>query len=87
MTEVPVEVSTIAFPPPSGVNVVVYSVITEPPFEVGAVNEIFALVVDVATAAEMDGAVGGAAGVVIVDPAEVVAPSPTALVALDVIEY
>ncbi len=87
MTEVPVEVSTIAFPPPSGVNVVVYSVITEPPFEVGAVNEIFALVVDVAAAAEMDGAVGGAAGVVIVDTAEVVAPSPTALVAFDVIEY
>ena len=50
-------------------------------------TEIVAAVGDVAAAEVIAGAEGGAAGVVIVDAAAVVAPSPTALVARVVIAY
>jgi hypothetical protein len=56
-------------------------VIAEPPFDVGAVTVIVDEVDDVATAVLIAGAVGGAAGVVIAEPAIVVRPSPTAFVA------
>jgi hypothetical protein len=82
-----VDVSVIAVPPPRGVSVAVYPVIAPPPVEVGAVTEIVAAVADVAAAEVIAGAEGGAAGVVIVDAAAVVAPSPTALVARVVIAY
>jgi hypothetical protein len=87
LTVVPVEVSTIAFPPPNGVSVVEYPVIVAPPLEDGAVIVIVAAVADVAVAAAILGAPGGAAEVVIVDAAVVPAPSPTAFVALEVIVY
>jgi hypothetical protein len=87
LTVVPVEVSVIALPPPSGVRVVVYSVITAPPFDVGAVKVMVAAVVEPATADATEGALGAAAGVVIVDAAVVVEPSPTAFVAFEVIVY
>ena len=61
--------------------------IAAPPVDVGAVTEIVAALDDVAMAEVIDGAEGGAAGVVIVDVVAVVAPSPTALVARDVIVY
>jgi hypothetical protein len=80
-----VDVSVILAPPPRGVRVAVYSVIAAPPVDVGAVTVIVAAVSDVAAADVIDGAEGGAAGVVIVDVAAVAAPSPTALVARDVI--
>ena len=86
-TEVDVEVSITIEPPPTGVSVVVYPVICAPPFEVGAVKVIVAAVAEFATAVEIDGAVGGAAGVVIVEAAVVVAPSPTAFVAKTATEY
>jgi hypothetical protein len=82
-----VDVSVIAVPPPSGVSVAEYPVIDAPPVDVGAVTAIVAAVADVAAADVIEGAEGGAAGVVIVDEAAVVAPSPTALVARVVIEY
>jgi hypothetical protein len=82
-----VDVSVTAVPPPSGVRVAEYSVIDAPPVDVGAVTAIVAAVAEVAAADVIDGAEGGAAGVVIVDEAAVVAPSPTALVARVVIEY
>jgi hypothetical protein len=56
-------------------------VIAAPPFEIGAVTVIVDDVGDVATAVVIAGADGGAAGVVIVEPALVVRPSPTAFVA------
>jgi hypothetical protein len=56
-------------------------VIAAPPFEVGAVTVIVDEVDEVATAVLIAGAVGGAAGVVIVEPALVARPSPTAFVA------
>jgi hypothetical protein len=80
-----VDVSVTLAPPPRGVRVAVYSVIAAPPVDVGAVTVIVAAVSDVAAADVIDGAEGGAAGVVIVDVAAVAAPSPTALVARDVI--
>lgn len=80
-----VDDSVIAVPPPIGVRVAVYPVIAPPPVDVGAVTEIVAAVVDVAVAEVIAGADGGAAGVVMVDAAAVVAPSPTALVARVVI--
>jgi hypothetical protein len=82
-----VDVSVTAAPPPRGVSVAEYSVIAAPPVDVGAVTEIVAAVADVAAAEVIEGAEGGAAGVVIVDVAAVVAPSPTALVARVVIAY
>jgi hypothetical protein len=82
-----VDVSVIADPPPSGVSVAEYPVIDAPPVDVGAVTTIAAAVADVAVADVIEGAEGGAAGVVIVDDAAVVAPSPTALVARVVIVY
>jgi hypothetical protein len=82
-----VDVSVTAVPPPSGVRVAEYSEIDAPPVDVGAVTAIVAAVAEVAAADVIDGAEGGAAGVVIVDEAAVVAPSPTALVARVVIEY
>jgi hypothetical protein len=82
-----VDVSIIVDPPPTGVNVVVYPVIWAPPFDAGADMVIVAAVEEVANAVEIDGAVGGAAGVVIVEAAVVVAPSPTAFVAKTAIEY
>ena len=82
-----VDVSVIAVPPPRGVSVAVYPVMMPPPVDVGAVTEIVAVVADVAVAEVIAGADGGAAGVVIVDVAAVVAPSPTALVARVVIAY
>jgi hypothetical protein len=82
-----VDVSVTAVPPPSGVRVAEYSEIDAPPVDVGAVTAIVAAVADVAAADVIEGAEGGAAGVVIVDEAAVVAPSPTALVARVVIEY
>jgi hypothetical protein len=82
-----VDVSVTAVPPPSGVRVAEYSEIDAPPVDVGAVTTIVAAVADVAAADVIEGAEGGAAGVVIVDEAAVVAPSPTALVARVVIEY
>jgi hypothetical protein len=82
-----VDVSVIAVPPPSGVSVAEYPVIDAPPVDVGAVTTIDAAVADVAVAEVIEGAEGGAAGVVIVDDAAVVAPSPTALVARVVIVY
>jgi hypothetical protein len=58
-----------------------------PPVKVGAVTTTVAAVVEVAVAEVMVGAPGGAAGVVKVDVAAVVAPSPTAFVAKVVIVY
>jgi hypothetical protein len=80
-----VDVSVIAVPPPIGVSVAVYPVIAAPPVDVGAVTEMVAALEDVAAADVIEGADGGAAGVVIVDAAAVVAPSPTAFVARVVI--
>lgn len=82
-----VDVSVTAVPPPIGISVAVYPVILAPPVEVGAVTEIVAALDDVAAAEVIPGADGGAAGVVIVDAAAVVAPSPTAFVARVVIVY
>jgi hypothetical protein len=82
-----VDVSVTAAPPPRGVRVAEYSVIDAPPVAVGAVTAIVAAVADVAAADAIVGAEGGAAGVVIVDEAAVVAPSPTTLVARVEIEY
>lgn len=82
-----VDVSVMAVPPPRGVTVAEYSVMASPPVDVGAVTVIVAALEDVATALVIEGAEGGAAGVVIVDAAAVVAPSPTALVARVVIAY
>ena len=82
-----VDVSVTVVPPPSGVRVTEYSVIAAPPVDVGAVTTIVAAVADVAAADVIDGADGGAAGVVIVDVAAVVAPSPTTLAASAVIAY
>ena len=80
-------VSVTSEPPPIGVKVVEYSVTLAPPFEVGAEIVIFAEVLPVAAAEVMPGALGGAAGVVIVEAATVCAPLPTALLATTFIEY
>jgi hypothetical protein len=82
-----VEVSVTAAPPPRGVRVAEYSVIDAPPVDVGTDTAIVAAVADVAAAEVIEGAEGGAAGVVIVDEAAAVAPSPTAFVARVVIAY
>jgi hypothetical protein len=82
-----VDVSVTAAPPPRGVRVAEYSVIDAPPVDVGADTAIVAAVADVAAAEVIEGAEGGAAGVVIVDEAAAVAPSPTAFVARVVIAY
>jgi len=82
-----VDVSVIAVPPPIGVSVAVYPLILPPPVDVGAVTVMVAALEDVAAADVIEGADGGAAGVVIVDAAAVVAPSPTAFVARVVIVY
>jgi hypothetical protein len=85
--EVVVDVSTIAAPPPRGVRVALYPVITAPPVEVGAVTTTVAAVVEVAVADVIVGAEGGAAGVVIVDTAVVATPLPTAFFATVEIVY
>ena len=51
-----------------------------PPFDAGGVT-VIAAVVDVPVTVAIAGAPGGAAGVVIVDPAVRTAPEPTAFVA------
>ena len=58
-----------------------------PPLDVGTENVTFAEVLPDAAADVMPGALGGAAGVVIVEAATVCAPLPTALVAITFIEY
>lgn len=82
-----VDVSTIADPPPIGVRVALYPVIAAPPFEVGAVTMTVAFVVELAAAEVIAGAEGGAAGVVIEDPATVATPFPTAFWATAEIVY
>lgn len=79
-------VSVTSVPPPTGVKVVEYPVILAPPLDVGAEIVIFAEVLPDAAADVIPGAVGGAAGVVIVEDATVSTPLPTALVAITFIE-
>ena len=80
-------VSVTSVPPPTGVKVVEYPVILAPPLDVGAETVTFAEVLPDATADVTPGALGGAAGVVIVEDATVSTPLPTALLATTFIEY
>ena len=80
-------VSVTDEPPPTGVRVVEYPEILAPPLDVGAEIVIFAEVLPEAEADVIPGALGGAAGVVIVEDATVSTPLPTALVATTLIEY
>lgn len=61
--------------------------IAAPPLDEGALKVTEAFVVDIAVADTIPGAEGGAAGVVIVEPAVVGEPSPTALIADTAILY
>jgi hypothetical protein len=80
-------VSVTEEPPPTGVRVVEYPVILAPPLDVGAEIVIFAEVLPDPAADVIPGALGGAAGVVIVEDATVSTPLPTAFVATTFIEY
>ena len=80
-------VSVTEEPPPTGVRVVEYPVMLAPPLDVGAEIVIFAEVLPEAEVDVIPGALGGAAGVVIVEAATVCAPLPTALFAMTFIEY